>query len=109
MFVNFVFFCIGTKLTYDDFDVVRNELFKARTKWYEMGLTLKMDNETLRSIEIRHCNDPDKCLEEMIKRCLKGDSLSWEDLCDCLRAPTVRRNDLAEEISKWRQSKLKGA
>ena len=93
-----------TKLTQEDTPTIYDKLFKARTKWFNIGLTLKVDNETLLSISIRHRDDPDKCLLEMIVYSLKACSLTWRDLCDCLRSPTVACNDVAAEI----KSDLKG-
>ena len=91
-------------LTQEDTSTVYSKLLNARTKWFSIGQTLKVDIETLQSISDRHRDDPDKCLLEMIVYSLKAFSLTWRDLCDCLRSPTVARNDVAEEI----ESDLKG-
>ena len=102
--INLALILTDTKLTQEDTSTIYDKLFNARTKWFNIGLTLKVDNETLQSIRIRHREDPDKCLLEMIAYTLKACSLTWRDLCDCLRSPTVAHNELAEEI----ESDLKG-
>ena len=67
--------------------------------WYSLGGSLGLDNDTRNAINIKHPGDAQSCLEEMIaKRLQSGGSLSWKDLCNSLRNPTVNRNDVATEI-----------
>ena len=60
-----------------------------------------MDQNTLSSIDSRHHRDVQSCLREMLIRRLQwGSPLSWRVLCDCLRSPTVGRDDVAAEIEQ---------
>ena len=93
---------LDTKLTADDLSTVYERLYSARTKWFNIGILVKIDNTTLESIKVRNRDDPDGCLREMLTHCLQaGGPLTWRDLCDCLRSKTVAHNDLAEEITEW--------
>ena len=93
---------VDTKLTTDDLSTVCNMLYSARTTWFNIGLLVEVDNDTLKSIQVRNHEDPDKCLMETFTHRLQaGGPLTWGDLCDCLRSKTVARNDLAEEITEW--------
>ena len=76
-------------------------MIDATVNWYELGGALRLDVNT-RDVIKSNCNgDVQKCLREMItKRLQSGSPLSWRELCDCLRSPTVRRNDVAEKIER---------
>ena len=64
-------------------------------------MSLGVDPETLSCIKIRGRDDPDECLCQMLKNRLEtGDRLTWKDLCDCLKSPTVERKDLAKQIEQ---------
>ena len=93
---------LDTRLTTDDLSTVYEKLYSARTKWFNIGILVKIDDTTLESIKVRNDKDPDGCLREMLTlRLQTGGPLTWRDLCDCLRSKTVARNDLAEEITEW--------
>ena len=82
------------------------KLYDARTKWYEIGMQLNVDSETLSSIESETDSEDHhgKCLRKMLTRRLQAVNLplTWTLLCGCLRAGTVGRNDAAEKIEKWK-------
>ena len=85
----------------DDLSDVYTKFYGARHKWFEIGLALKIDFITLKSIEIKQLNDPSKCLREMLAHCIQsGGPLTWTGLCSCLRHPTVKRTDLASKIDQ---------
>ena len=91
-----------TLLSLDDLSSVFEKLFKARTKWFEIGMKLTVDIETLNSIKRENQVDSQKCLLEMLAHRLQaGGSLTGRDLCDCLRSPIVGRNDVAYQIEEW--------
>ncbi len=76
-----------------------SKLFKARTKWFNIGLTLKVDHDTLTAIQ-KESSDHGDCLREMLAHCIKAtdNSLTWGDLCRSLRHVTIGRSDVADEI-----------
>ena len=91
--------------TVDDLSTVYEKLHDACTKWHEIGMLLKVDKDTLQCIESKtesHDHNS-KCLRKMLTHHLEAAqySLTWKILCDCLRANTVGRNDVAEKIEQW--------
>ena len=80
----------------DDLQDVYTKLYEARGKWFEIGLALKLKFTILKAIEIEQSNNQSDCLREMLAyRIQSGGPLTWTDLCNCLRHPTIGRNDLA--------------
>ncbi len=87
----------------DDLPTLYERLFPARAKWRNIGLKLKVEPDTLEAIASKH-NNPDDCLREMLTKRLQAvGSLSWREVCNCLRSPIVDRNDVAEKIEEWRK------
>ena len=77
---------------------VRAELFEARTKWYDIGLALKVPVATLESIEGQFGNHSDK-LRETLKIWLKtAKKPSWQDVVGVLKSPVVGEPKLASDI-----------
>ena len=71
----------------------------ARTKWFNLGLALGLDQETLKAIEAENPGQTDTCLREMLAtRLQSGGPLTWVEICICLRKPTIKREDLARQI-----------
>ncbi len=85
---------------------IKLSLFKARSKWEDIGLSLNIDIDTLDSIKSSNREFPGVCLQNMVTHRLQAvtPSLTWRVLCECLRCPTVARNDVAVEI----EDKIKG-
>ena len=78
--------------------VVREELFKARTKWYDIGLALKVPVTTLDCINSQFGNHSDK-LRETLKVWLKtATEPSWQDVVGVLKRPVVGEPKLASDI-----------
>ena len=85
----------------DDLSDVYTKFYGARDKWFEIGLVLKIDFTTLKSIGREQLNNQSICLREMLAhRIQSGGPLTWTDLCSCLRHSTVERNDLASKINQ---------
>ena len=78
-----------------------DRLLKAKAQWFDLGISLGLDYNTLITIDIEHCGESCACLYDMIAKRLKSNSpLTWEILCDCLKKITVRRYDVAFEIQR---------
>ncbi len=87
----------------DDVSPLYDQLYPARTTWYNIGLKLNINSDDLSAIREINSQNLDTCLREMlIKRLHSGVPLSWRDVCDCLRSPTVDRKDVAKKIEEWR-------
>ena len=78
---------------------MRNEIHDARTKWYDIGIELKVDVSTLKTIESMYSNSKD-CLREVITEWLKAvhPKPTWRSLVDALRKPVVDESKLAAAI-----------
>ena len=96
-----IFFCSDTALTINNLMDVYTMIYSARIKWFDIGLLLKIDFDTLRSIR-GNCSEDSHCLREMLAcRIQQSDhSLTLRELCECLRSKTVGRIDVAKEIEK---------
>ena len=85
-------------LTIDHLGIVRAELFKARTKWYDIGLALNVPVTTLDSTEGQFGNHSDK-LRETLKIWLKtAIEPSWQDIVGVLKSPVVGEPTVASDI-----------
>ena len=86
----------------EDLQEVYKELFNARTKWYNIGLELRINPTDLDVINMKFKDDPDTCLRESLSKWLKqGDSKPmWATLVSALKCPTVGFNQLSEQVQK---------
>ena len=96
--LNLTFF-IGSILTIDDFSSVYEKLIKAAGEWFNLGLKLKVSPDTLNNISDEH-RDNLTCLRQMLAVRLKTYPLTYSEICQSLRSPTVGRNDVAEAIEE---------
>ena len=74
--------------------------FKAQQQWRNILKELKVSSDDIEGIERRYCGHPMLCYYEGLKEWLKGGGRSWMDLVKALSSPTVRHNDIAEEIKR---------
>ena len=89
------------ELSPDDLITVLEELHEACTKWYYIGLTLKVPASTLDGIEAQS-NDPKKCLLRAIQHWLNtvDPKPTWQALVDALRSCLVEEHQLASSIEE---------
>ena len=74
-------------------------MWPARSEWYNFGIVLEVDKNTLKSIQKTHRSDCDDCFNDMLKSCSETNtSITWTGVCEALRTSTVGRNDVAENI-----------
>ena len=88
-------------LKLDDLNTVLEELYEARTKWYFVGLKLKVPVDTLDSIKTQS-DDPNECLLQALKHWLKmvDPKPTWQALVDALRGRLVEEHQLANSIEE---------
>ena len=85
-------------LNIDHLGDVQEELYEARTKWYDIGLALKVPVTTLDSIEGQSGSDSKK-LREALKVWLKtATEPTWQDVVDVLKRRVVGEPKLASDI-----------
>ena len=82
-----------------DLNTVQNEIHDARTKWYDIGIELKLDVSTLKATESKYSDSKD-CLREVITEWLKAvrPKPTWRSLVDALQRPVVDESKLAAVI-----------
>ena len=84
----------------DDLGDVLEETLSSSTKWYKIGLQLKVPVAKLDGIR-KEFTDQEDCLCEMLKEWLKGAAgtePSWRVLVETLRSQTVRETQLADQL-----------
>jgi hypothetical protein len=73
-------------------------LWKAREKWYEIGLCLRVDDGVLNVNHKSRSFDIDYCYKEMLRWWYDNTSGDWQMLIDALHHETVGHQDLANSI-----------
>ena len=100
----------SASLSLDDLGDVLEETLTSSTKWYEIGLRLKVPVDKLDSIRSQF-SDSKGFLCEMLKEWLKGAARSrptWRALVEALRSQTVGEPKLADQLeAKHCQSERK--
>lgn len=82
----------------DDIFDVKEELHPVAARWKDVGSALRLRYDTLDSIETK-CNDPDRCLEFVVKEWLKRNynvdkfgEPTWQKLVEAVRNPAGGAN-----------------
>ena len=84
----------------DDLGDVLEETLSSSTKWYNIGLRLKVSVAKLDGIESQF-SDHGKCLREVLKEWLKGTAgteSAWGVLVEALRSQAVGETQLADQL-----------
>ena len=76
------------------------KLQPASSKWYNIGLGLNLDVDTLDNIQHSNANDQDDCLRECLTIYLQKATPSWSDIVNALKQRSVRHSALALEIQE---------
>ena len=85
-----------------DLTTLTSELSPAKNKWHEIGVQLKIELSHLNDIEDMHTTS-ERRMTEMLGYWLDGNTeapICWESILKCLRAPTVNKRGLAEELKQ---------
>ena len=96
---------VAGQLNFKDLCKVQRAAWNARTKWYNIGLELKIDPETLNVIEGNN-KDIDNCFRAMLTTWLKtvDPKPTLAALAEALRSPMVGHEHLAEQLQTHTQS-----
>ncbi len=78
---------------------VYEKLIKAAENWFDLGLALKVSPGTLHNIRDRYQGNK-AGLREMLTARLETATLTYSELCQSLRAQTIKQYVLAEAIEK---------
>ena len=83
----------------DDLGTLVDELHDARTKWYYVGLRLKVSVSKLEAIKGEHDDLADRLLEMLMEALKRVEPLlTWRAVVEALRSPTVGLQLLAKKI-----------
>ncbi len=75
-------------------------LIKAARDWFDMGLALGIQVDTLEGIDSNKNSDKAR-LREMLTHWLRSlPSCTWSDICNGLRSDTVKQGALADKIEE---------
>ena len=87
--------CLGPESLND----VRKELLDASTKWYDIGLELRLRTGVLDNIQYQY-QDASTCLREMLRHWLKkaDPCPTWKGLANALESRTVEELRLAQQL-----------
>ena len=92
---------IGSCLTVADLKDALEEVYDARSKWYNIGLQLELPLGTLDAIESECKSSLDYGCRKMLQRWLEtGEIRTWRALADALGSELVGRKDLKAKILK---------
>ena len=98
-----MFSIIGTgQLGPDDLRDVLNAIYIVRSKWYFIGLELKIPYQTLDVIEAEHPKNVADCFTKMLQKWLSSaySPTTWSSLVQALLSAPVAEVCLAEDIKK---------
>ena len=82
---------------------LRNLIHKACPKWYDLGLELGVEEETLKIIKNDNNNETETCFREMLSAWLNNMTdphPSWEGLIAALKQPYIGQEELANKVRK---------
>ena len=88
------------ELTIDDLCDVLKTAWEARSKWYYIGLELRISPGTLNAIKKNNNQDPDDCLTAMLDYWLNNGKPkpSWVAVAKALKSPMVGYAQLTDEL-----------
>jgi len=94
----------GLPLRIADLATLLNALFQCHTKWYNLGIQLRVDMSMLDSIKVQYDDSRDQ-LREVIKGWLTtSDNPTWEVIVKALRSPVIGEDQLAMQLQQMYHS-----
>ena len=98
--------CILGCLGPNDLQRVQDTIWKARVRWYNLGLGLGITPDSLDSIETTNTRNSNDCFRAMLTKWLREHQQpTWSAIAEALRSPSVGLNHLAEEILPQKQTR----
>ena len=93
---------IGATLSISDLKDVQKTLWKARSKWFNIGIELQRLPDDLEAIKVKCNNNPDDCFREMLMEWLREskDIITWKDIITALKAEPVGYGELAKTVEQ---------
>ena len=84
----------------DDLKKVRNCIWDAQVKWFDLGVELELNATSLEAIRKKCSNNPAECFSQMLIDWLagQGSEPTWKNLSSALNARPVQLPALAKDI-----------
>ncbi len=98
--LDLLFAFVGSILTIGDLNSVNAKLIQAAADWFYLGLALGLNHGTLKDIRDDYHGNKDYLCEMLAARLKTGPPLTYSEICQSLRASTVKQDVLAEAIEK---------
>ena len=93
----------------DNFGEVQEAIWEARSKWYNIGIRLKLEVSDLDSINAESGIDLEEKFNRMIKSRLKmSEPCTWTVLYEALKHPTVAMPNVADKVKRMKFETLPG-
>ena len=82
-----------------DVGILQYELYSVRSKWYNLGMQLRIPTESLDCIQMENLSMPE-CLLKMLTVWLKctNPPPTWDILTEVLESPSVGEGHLAQQL-----------
>lgn len=92
---------IFSQLDIDDLAEVQEALWEARSKWYNIGIRLKVKDSDLECINAVSGIEVGEKFTQMLRTRLKMlEPVTWEELCDTLNHLIVNEPTLARKVKR---------
>ena len=87
-------------LSIDDLKVLQEKLFDVSNKWYNIGLQLLLNADTLDNIKSNCGSSTQDCLLEVLKKWLRrvNPYPTWKAIIDALKSIVVGEGNLAQKL-----------
>ena len=87
-------------LSIDDLKVLHEKLFDVSNKWYNIGLQLLLNADTLDNIKSNCGSSTQDCLLEVLKKWLRrvNPYPTWKTIVDALKSIVVGEEKLAQKL-----------
>ena len=79
---------------------VNEKLIQAAADWFYLGLALGLDHGTLKDIRDDYHGNKDYLCEMLAARLKTSPPLTYSEICQSLRSPTIRQDALAKAIEE---------
>ena len=83
-----------------DLSKILSTVWEARSRWYNLGLELKLPPGTLEAIKLENPHVSGDCLRAILYEWLKNldPPPTWQSLSKALQSPTVEMGELVKEF-----------
>ena len=78
---------------------LQKTIWDARPRYFNIGLDLGIDENTIQSIQISKKDRVEDCFQAVLSECVKK-GITWDQVAEVLKAPAVGYEMLAEQVQE---------